>query len=328
MARKTTFALAPAALARFGLTPAELCIAAGVGSSDALDTAAFFRLWDWAEQRLEDPCAGLRLGAEGIEAGYGVAALVALHAPDFGRALQALARYKQLSCPELVEIEIGDHEVHVRYRWLLATGPAPRLLVDMSLAALLQLARHGTGGRVAPLRVELSRRARGQRYLKDHFQCPIRFGQLADGMVFARSSLDEAFPRSDDAPFAALLDGLEARLAAGESLLTEGSRLRTVLARLMSLGETPSLAEAAARMHLSRRSLQRRLREAGTSFQAELAQVRRLVARRLLLETELDPIAIALLLGFAEPNSFARHFRRWERTTPLRWRAMHAASSL
>jgi AraC-like DNA-binding protein len=29
----------------------------------------------------------------------------------------------------------------------------------------------------------------------------------------------------------------------------------------------------------------------------------------------------AFLLGFAEPNSFARAFRSWERTTPLRWRA-------
>jgi AraC-like DNA-binding protein len=44
-------------------------------------------------------------------------------------------------------------------------------------------------------------------------------------------------------------------------------------------------------------------------------------ARRLLENTELEPIDIAFLLGFAEPNSFTRAFRLWERTTPLRWRA-------
>jgi AraC-like DNA-binding protein len=51
--------------------------------------------------------------------------------------------------------------------------------------------------------------------------------------------------------------------------------------------------------------------------------VRGLSARRLLAHTELPPIDIAFLLGFAEPNSFARAFRLWERTTPLRWRAAH-----
>ncbi len=50
----------------------------------------------------------------------------------------------------------------------------------------------------------------------------------------------------------------------------------------------------------------------------ERAGVRRTTASRLLANTELDTVAIAMLLGFMEPNSFARAFRAWERTTPLR----------
>jgi transcriptional regulator GlxA family with amidase domain len=48
--------------------------------------------------------------------------------------------------------------------------------------------------------------------------------------------------------------------------------------------------------------------------------VRRTTASRLLANTELDTVAIAMMIGFVEPNSFARAFRAWERTTPLRWR--------
>lgn len=44
---------------------------------------------------------------------------------------------------------------------------------------------------------------------------------------------------------------------------------------------------------------------------------------RLLANTDLDPVAISMLLGFTEPNSFSRAFRVWERTTPLRWRERH-----
>jgi AraC-like DNA-binding protein len=76
----------------------------------------------------------------------------------------------------------------------------------------------------------------------------------------------------------------------------------------------------ARRLHLSSRTMQRRLGEERTSYQQQLDDVRRTSARRLLANTELEPIDIAFLLGFAEPNSFARAFRAWERTTPTRWR--------
>lgn len=49
------------------------------------------------------------------------------------------------------------------------------------------------------------------------------------------------------------------------------------------------------------------------------------MASRLLAATELDTVAIAMLLGFVEPNSFARAFRGWERTTPMRWREREAS---
>jgi hypothetical protein len=84
--------------------------------------------------------------------GYGVAAIVALPAPDFRSAFAALSRYKSLTCPELVEVEVKGSEAIVRYRWLQATGPVPRLLVDMTMASLRQLALRGTGGKVRPIR--------------------------------------------------------------------------------------------------------------------------------------------------------------------------------
>ena len=72
--------------------------------------------------------------------------------------------------------------------------------------------------------------------------------------------------------------------------------------------------------HLSTRTLQRRLRELGTSFQEQLAGVRRTTASRLLVATDLDAVAISTLVGFAKPNSFARALHHWERTTPTHWR--------
>ena len=173
MAAPDTFTVSPLALARLGLPSVErLCERAGVAPSGALRTNEFFRLWRAAEEDIGDRGAGLRFGAEGIDRGYAVASIVALHAPDFRSALVALGRYKRLTCPELVEVEIEGDEAKVRYRWLQATGQVPRLLVDTTMAALLELARRGTAGRVAPVRVELARRPMDRALLSRHFGCP------------------------------------------------------------------------------------------------------------------------------------------------------------
>ncbi len=328
MAAPDTFTVSPLVLARLGLPSVErLCERAGVAPSGALRTSEFFRLWSAAEEEIGDRDAGLRFGAEGIDRGYGFAAIVALHAPHFRSALAALDRYKRLTCPEVVEVEILGGEAKVRYRWLQATGQVPRLLVDTTMAALLELARRGTAGRVAPVRVELARRPMDRALLGRHFGCPVVFGAPHDAMVFESRALDAPFVTADGGAFARILGGLEARLGSGEGLSAFVGEVRVTIARQLSEGRQPSLAAVARRLAVSARTLQRRLDEGGTSFQVELAGVRRTTASRLLANTDLDPIAISLLLGFVEPNSFARAFRGWERTTPLRWRERHVTPS-
>jgi len=96
------------------------------------------------------------------------------------------------------------------------------------------------------------------------------------------------------------------------------------IARQLSAGRRSSVAAVAGRLNLSPRTFQRRLHELGTSFQEQLAGVRRTTAGRLLVATDLDAVAISMLVGFVEPNSFTRAFRHWERTTPTRWRDQRA----
>lgn len=320
----TTFSISPRLVARHGLSLDRLCALAGIAPAAAWSTDDFFRLWTAAGQALGDPAAGLRLGAQGISSGDGVAAIVALHAPDFRSALAALARYKRLTCPELVELQVAGAEASVAYRWLLATSEVPRLLVDTTLASLHALARQGTAGRVTPLRVQLARRPAHQALLQDHFGCPIVFDAPHDAMVFARESLDEPFVTAGGSAFADVLDGLEARLAQGEGSPEILGEVRLAIARQLSEGRPASADGVARRLCTSRRTLQRRLSESRTTFQAQLAGVRRTTAGRLLANTDLDPVAISMLLGFVEPNSFSRAFRAWENTSPLRWRERQA----
>ncbi|WP_067270199.1 AraC family transcriptional regulator [Mitsuaria sp. 7] len=321
-----TFSVPAHLLDKLGLSLERLCARAGVAPTNAWRTDDFFRLWAALDEELVDRAAGLRFGAEGISRGYGVAAIVALHAPDFRRALEALSRYKRLTCPELVEIEPVGDDVVVRYRWLQADGDVPRLLIDTTMASLKELARQGTSGQVLPIRLELARRAKDGPLLRRHFGCPIVFGAEHNAMVFPRASLAVPFTTADGGAFARVLAGLEQALVDGQGFAPLVGRVRVAIAQQLGTGLSPAAAAVARRLATSSRTLQRRLAEGGTCFQEQLAAVRRTIAGRLLAHTDLDTIAIAMLLGFEEPNSFARAFRAWEQTTPRRWRERHAAA--
>ncbi|MCI3208646.1 MULTISPECIES: AraC family transcriptional regulator ligand-binding domain-containing protein [Pandoraea] len=322
-----TFSFSPNLLTKLGLPSIEdLCTYAGIAVATTFDTSDFFRLWEAADEVLEDRAAGLHFGVKSIEGGYATGSMVALHAPCFRSALANLARYKRLTCPERVEVEVSGNEVRVHYHWLQATRSVPRLLVDTTMAALRELARRGTAGGIAPIRLALARAHSDQRLLARHFGCPIDFRATHDFMVFERSALDMPFVTAHDGAFHRLIDDLETQLRIGGQDSSLVADVRVAIARQLSEGRAPSLAALASRLALSSRTMQRRLDESNTSFQAQLGDVRRTTARRLLLNTELDPVAIAMLLGFVEPNSFLRAFRVWEQTTPLRWRDRHTRS--
>ncbi len=91
--------------------------------------------------------------------------------------------------------------------------------------------------------------------------------------------------------------------------------LRTLLLNGKSSGD--DLAQLLA-MH--RRTLNRRLRECGTTFQEVLDEVRFEVARQLLSYSELPLDDIGASLGYAGVSTFMRSFRRWTGSTPGQWR--------
>jgi AraC-like DNA-binding protein len=71
----------------------------------------------------------------------------------------------------------------------------------------------------------------------------------------------------------------------------------------------------AKRLGLTSRSLQRRLKDEGTSFNAVREDVRRQLSRRY-LDEGLSIAEISFLLGFSEPSAFFRAFKRWNGVTP------------
>src|SRR4051812_48129299 len=88
-----------------------------------LTTAEMFSLYSAIFDVSHDPAIGLKLGTEDRVERYSPIAIAALYTRSFRDALQRLARYKQLTCPEEIRlVERGD-EYHVQFIWLLSDQP-------------------------------------------------------------------------------------------------------------------------------------------------------------------------------------------------------------
>ena len=83
------------------------------------------------------------------------------------------------------------------------------------------------------------------------------------------------------------------------------------------------LAQIASSLHLGLRTLQRKLKAEGKSFNELLDECRHHMATKLLSEQRVPLIEISYMLGFSDQSGFTRAFRRWTNTSPKHYRDQH-----
>jgi AraC-like DNA-binding protein len=315
-----------------GLSPSTVLRCAGlpVGLFDQdkilLTTEEFFALYRGIAEVSRDPAIGLKLGTEDRMERYDPIAIAAVCTRSFRDAIGRISRYKQLTCPEKIDLVERGSESAVHFTWLLAEEEEPAMLIDVCFAWMLSIARRGTGQPIHPKRVEFQRPEVHRAVYEKHFQCPVKFKAAKNVLVFKKSDMDAAFLTYNADLLAAVAPQLEAEL---KQQLTEGSlreQVKATLKRLLA-GERPAIEHVARELHLSKRTLQRRLTEDGITFQQLMEEARRELAQHYLLHSSLELNETAYLLGYEDANSFFRAFHEWEGTTPGQWRTLHVASA-
>ncbi len=97
-------------------------------------------------------------------------------------------------------------------------------------------------------------------------------------------------------------------------------QLGTVVQRLLVTGY-PKLERVAGEVGITRRTLQRRLATAGTSYSNLVNETRYQLAAELLEDHRVPISSIARAVGFANHSGFSRAFHRWTGITPRQYRA-------
>ncbi len=160
-----------------------------------------------------------------------------------------------------------------------------------------------------------------QSYLARIYECPIQFSMPNNGFVFDRRYLKSPILHDEDSLNQFLRSAPYHLLANREVESDDGivSQMRRVVGNDLSR-EFPSVVDMAEELHVSVRTLRRRLKDVGTTYQEFKDQTRRDAATRLLSRPELKINAIAALLGFDEPSAFHRSFKKWTGQTPGEYR--------
>jgi len=212
------------------------------------------------------------------------------------------------------DCEVRDGKALVIHR--AANDRAPDAVVDYVLASWLATSRMVAADDDALSEVWLQRPAPPHAPdLCEAFACEVRFAQDVNALAFDATGLDRAFAPTDPA-VAHAIDERAATVADGlrNARQTTVAAERAIHARLASGGGT--LEEIARHLKQSARTLRRRLRDEGTTFSQLRQRVLEREACRRLESPGASIQEVSHALGFAEPATFHRAFKRWTGITP------------
>ncbi|PXW24901.1 AraC family transcriptional regulator [Paraburkholderia caballeronis] len=166
------------------------------------------------------------------------------------------------------------------------------------------------GRRCPPVRACFSYAApaHAERYA-DYLGCPCFFDEPQCELVYDSAILDQK-PQLAHKLTAALLQETCDRLI-GQAKTSAGVAGEVYQILMGQPGVFPGMDEVADAMHLTTRTLRRRLLAEGTSFVAIVDDVRRSLALEYLKTTRMSTDDVAMLLGFSDTANFRRALKRW-----------------
>tara|TARA_R100000322_G_scaffold158719_2_gene119284 strand:- start:1130 stop:2224 length:1095 start_codon:yes stop_codon:yes gene_type:complete len=279
-----------------------------------------YRLWPFAAAQSGDPAVALKFGEIVDPDHMGLMGHIFFNSDTLGHAIDQYLKLHRL-VNESVIIERVDEGEWVRLLWRVESeDDYCQADMERTLAAAVVRARHYIHPKLEIDQLTLPHKrppwvAEYQRI----FQCPLAFEAEHASVRFARRYLDWRMPRRNPYLYGALLGHVNRILAPIRPRRLVSREVHRRIARQLANGsvEAETIAE---QMHMSRRTLFRKLRHEGYSFQALVEEVRRERALRYVSEDRYALSEIAFLLGFSELSAFSRAFKRWTGESPAHYR--------
>lgn len=308
-----------------GYDPEPLFIKAGITPSlrenpgARISLNALGSLWSQAIETLDDPCFGIKMSYywhPSFMGALGYAWLVSTTLRTaFNRAerfVHAVSEGLNLSLSETgrgfkVTIQATDKVVSYPQQY------------DVVLAVLIRISRINFGDELKAVEITFQHTMSDcHEVFTDYFRSPLVYDADEYSMTFTIGDIDTRLPTANK----------ELALMHDEVLMKylvkikKGDLVQQVQSLMIDQLPSGKVTDQmiARELHLSERTLQRKLRDKGTSFRQVLEGVRKMVAMQYIRNTRTSMTEIAFLLGFSEQSAFSRAFKKWTGKSPVQYR--------
>ncbi|MFC3681510.1 AraC family transcriptional regulator [Bacterioplanoides pacificum] len=275
------------------------------------------KIWRTAEALCQSPDFGLLMGEQVKPSHFQLFSVSLMHSETLAGAFEKSIRYTRLVS------DGGDYflqqqgaEAALVYR--PAGDNFSRHQIDAVLVLLRSFANWLVCKTLPLIRLEVTHcEPQDLSNYQRIFNAPVIFSAPRNALVFAPQVLTEPLALSDNNLAAMHEQMLEQQLA--QLLQPDTANLVEHMLRC-AVELHLDREQVAQQLHMSSRTLQRKLRDRGTSFQILLEQERQRRAKTLLASTDQALSVISDQLGFAESSAFSRAFKRWSGLSPLEYR--------
>ena len=222
--------------------------------------------------------------------------------------LERLSRYKRIIAPmryEISEWEEGLKLVIAASRDELTMS---QFLVETEMVFIVHIIRTATKTSISPVRACMQVPVHDKEF-SDYLNCDV-IRSSENALLFKASDMEMPFVSYNENMWNCFEPELQKRLYEMERDDSFSAKVRSALTELL-LGGAGTIEDVAAKLCISKRTLQRKLTEEATSFQKQLSRTREILAKHYIKNTNMSSDDIAFLLGYQELNSFLRAFNVW-----------------
>ncbi|NIF80470.1 AraC family transcriptional regulator [Paraburkholderia sp. Cy-641] len=305
-----------ACLRRQGFAPEPVLQAAGLVAAEHEPVTAqeYGRLWLVIAKATDDEFFGLSTRPM-RHGSFALLCHAVLHAGTLGKALRRALQFLRVVLEDPHgELVVTDGQAQIVLSG--KAGPYPAFAYRTFWLILLGLACWLTGRRIPLQRVDIAYPSPDQRadYLQ-FFGVPVHFDQQQTRLIFNANWLDLPLIRSEQA-LKVFLRGTPGTLLV--RYRHDAGWVAKIRAHLKAVptANWPDFDRLARQLGITPATLRRRLRSEGQNFSSLKDEMRSALAQSLLRDSELNVAEIANELGFTEPSTFHRAFRKWTGASP------------
>jgi AraC-like DNA-binding protein len=313
-------------LEEFGVSPSTLLTQAKVPASvlhnptHHLTTDQELRFLELAIKTLGQPDLGLTLGSKYHLSAYGILGLAIMTSANLLDGAKVLFKNILMTWTYMHwSISVKDGKAVIAEQPLRDLGNCEQYMIDRGMIAVYLIFSEALGRPIKLHEIHLTQEKPdyADKY-QQFFNCPIKFGQRMNSCIFDEADLYEPLPQSD--PDSSLIFQKQCESTChklGDKFCFSDLVRQHILAQDSSECTLERIAE---KLHLTPRSVQRKLSAEDTSFKVIQENVRCSLAIEYLETTDLVIEEIASHLGYNEASSFCHAFKRWTGKPPRAYR--------